>query len=157
MTHGDRPRSRPHSRSEGTGPVIDAAVVVPFTPPDEVQAFLETPAQIAAWFDATIDPEQPTLVVGDGAEAFTITAVENESVDHGRGQLLTGITEYGEIRGYLTLRTVLCTGDQGSGLGIGTEVWTHVELPGAVPPSAADLIRSTIRRAHRHLHDELGT
>jgi hypothetical protein len=157
MTPRGEDRWNRPARSEDPGSVIDDSVIVPFTPPSEVQEFLATPAKIAAWFGSELDFGQRTLVIGAGNDALIITAVENETTDDGRGQLLAGSTAFGPIRGYLTLRSVLCTGKDPSDLGVGTEIWTHIELPDAMPRAATEMIRSTVRRAQRHLHDELGT
>lgn len=150
-----------HFELEGTGPVIDDAVIIPNTPIDEVGAYLDTPGKLAAWFGATYDDEQHTLTISRTPNDLLIVAVNTELIDRARCHTLTGVTATGQLRGYLSLRTVACrvTDSRATrpGLGYGTEVWTHVELPRPTPRSVVGFLHHIVRNGNRHLRGELGT
>jgi hypothetical protein len=150
-----------HFQLEGTGPVIDDAVIIPNTPIDEVGAYLDTPGKLAAWFGATYDAERHTLTISRTPNDILIVAVSTELIDRARCHTLSGVTATGPLRGYLSLRTVACrvnsSGAATPGLGYGTEVWAHLELPRPTPRSVVGFLRHVVRSGNVHMRGELGT
>ena len=150
-----------HHKLEGAGHIIDDAVIVPNTPIDEVRAFVDTPVKLAAWFGATFDADHGTLTIARAADALIVGWITTELIDHGRCLTLTGVIAPGPVRSYVSLRSVAShptdTDPHVVGVGFGTEVWTHVDLPLRTPPAVVRLLNDVIRRGNRHLRGELGS
>lgn len=150
-----------HHKLEGTGPTIDDAVIIPNTPFDEVRAYLDTPGKLANWFGGTLDAAHHTLTISRAPNELMIAAVKTELIDRVRCHTLTGVIATGQIRGYVSLRTVACqatdAGAMGPAVGFGTEVWTHVDLPRRTPQAVVGLLIHVVRSGNRHLRGELGT
>lgn len=150
-----------HYKLEGPGPIVDDAVIIPNTPFDEVRAYLDTPDKLAGWFGATYDDEQHTLTISRTPNDLLIAAVNTELIDQARCHTLTGITATGQLRGYLSLRTVAChataSDERRPGVGYGTEVWTHIDLPRRTPQAVVGFLLHVVRTGNRHLRGELGT
>jgi hypothetical protein len=153
--------TRAHHEPEGSGPTIDDSIIIPNTAIDEVRAYLDTPEKLAAWFGATLDAEHHTLTISRTPNELVIAAVDTELIDRARCHTLTGITATGEVRGYLSLRTVACEvtapGATQPEVGRGTEVWTHIDLPGRTPHAVVGFLHHIVHTGHRHLRGELGT
>ena len=150
-----------HHKLEVLGPIIDDAVIIPNTPIDEVRAFVDTSNKLAAWFGATFDADHNTLTISRGPNPLTIAGINTERVDQGRCHTLTGIIATGQLRSYVSLRTVACHATAPDparpAIGYGTEVWTHIDLPCRTPQAVVGLLTSVLRCGNRHLRDELGT
>lgn len=150
-----------HHKLEGTGPTIDDAVVIPSTPFDEVRAYLDTPDKLASWFGATFDATHNTLTISRRPTTLTIAGISTERIDRGRCHTLTGTIANGQLRSYVSTRTVICQatapGPARPAVGYGTEVWTHIDLPRRTPHAVVRLFVSVIRCGNRHLREELGT
>ena len=148
-----------HHKLEGTGPTIDDAVIIPNTPFDEVRTYLDSPDKLAGWFSGTLDGEHNTLTISRRQGTLTIAGINTERIDQGRCHTLTGIIATGQLRSYLTLRTVACqaTAAGPAEVGFGTEVWTHIDLPIWTPQAVVGLLIAVVRGGNRHLREELGT
>lgn len=150
-----------HYKVEGTGPTIDEAVIIPNTPLVEVRTCLDDPHKLAGWFGATLDTEHHTLTISRTPNDLVIAAVNTELIDQGRCHILTGVTATGQLRGYVSLRTVACqviaSGSMRPAVGYGTEVWTHVDLPRRTPQAVVGFLLHVVRIGNRHLRSELGT
>ena len=150
-----------HHKLEGAGPIIDDAVIIPNTPIDEVRAFVDTPAKLAAWFGATLDAVDATLTIARVPDVLTLGWITTELIDHGRCLTLTGVIAPGPVRSYVSLRSVAYqrtkADPDGASVGFGTKVWTHVDLPLRTPQAVLGLLSDVIRSGNRHLRGELGT
>jgi hypothetical protein len=134
---------------EGAGPIIDEAVIIPNTSLDEVRAFVDTPAKVAAWFGATFDADHGTLTIAGAADALTVAWIYTELIDRGRCLTLTGVIGPGPVRSYLSLRSVAShptdSDPHVTAVGFGTEIWTHVDLPRRTPPAVVSLVHEVSR------------
>lgn len=148
-------------KAEGTGPTIDEAIIIPNTPLAEISAYLDDPHKLAGWFGATLDAERHTLTISRTPNDLVIAAVNTQFIDHARCHTLTGVTATGQLRGYVSLRTVACRvtapGSMQTGVGYGTEVWTHVDLPRRTPRAVVGFLLHVVRIGNLHLRSELGT
>lgn len=150
-----------HHKLEGLGPIIDDAVIIPNTPLEEVGSYLDTPEQVAAWFGSTIDADHGSLTIARAPDTLTVAWIDTDLIDQGRCHTLTGIIATGQLRSYVSLRTVACQLDSAAtgnrNLGYGTEIWTHIDLPLRTPQAIVTILIDVVRRGNRRLRGELGT
>ena len=150
-----------YHKLEGTGPIIDDAVIIPNTPIDEVRAFVDTPHKLAAWFGTTIDSDHRTLKLARAPDTLTVALIDMDVIDQGRSLTLTGVIASGRVRSYVSTRTVArhrtAPDSDVTAVSYGTEIWTHIDLPLRTPQAVVRLLIDAIRCGNRHLRSELGT